>query len=328
MTNRNHPDRVEDALLRSARDILLSPNNTFVVKPWREIMKAKSRKPEAAEESTTPAVFKDPFHMFKRSVVEAEPAARVKRSKLVVQDDLPPVMGIDDDIAHMVQSSGDGAMNALTQSLTEPRKTKMSDMTPEEKLEVAASKKALAEKTAALKAAEKQAKIDAKALAKAERDDAKAVMRLKALAERDDAKAEKVAARIAAGGAASAQVGMADALRQRVIAGSYVKGTNGQMRTTDELALALEVVSVPNMVPLLKEVLGLAENPYSQLNQGQQSMNLRNRLRGAIRRNAQTPAGEAITIGRVIEVRDAHYTVVAAAVAAADTQDLFESESA
>ena len=292
MTNRNHPDRVEDALLRSARDILLSPNNTFVVKPWREIMKAKSHKksykPEATEESTPP-VFKDPFHMFKRSVIEAEPAVRVKRSKLVEQADLPPVITIDDDAALVVQSSGDGAMDALTQSLTEPRKTKMSDMTPEEKLAVAASKKALAEKTAALKLTEKADKALAKELAKAERDDAKAAMRAKALAERDDAKAEKVAARIAAGGAASVQVGMADALRQRVIAGSYVKGSNGQMRTTDALAIVLEVVSVPNMVPLLKEVLGLVENPYPQLNQGQQSMNLRNKLRHAIRNGFVTP---------------------------------------
>lgn len=310
-------------MLRSARDILLSPNNMFVVKPWREIMKAKSHKPEAAEESTT-SVFKDPFHMFKRSVAEAEPAARVKRSKLAEQADLPPVITIDDDAALVVQSSGDGAMDALTQSLTEPRKTKMSDMTPEEKLEVAASKKALAEKTAALKIADKADKALAKELAKAERDDAKAAMRAKALAERDDAKAEKVAARIAAGGAASIQAGMADALRQRVVAGSYVKGSNGQMRTTDALAIVLEVVSVPNMVPLLKEVLGLVENPYPQLNQGQQSMNLRNKLRGAIRRNAQTPAGEAITIGRVIEMRDAHYMTVAVA----DTQESLEFESA
>jgi hypothetical protein len=47
-------------------------------------------------------------------------------------------------------------------------------------------------------------------------------------------------------------------------------------------------VPVIHVITLAKIVLELPENPYTQLNTGQQSMNLRNRMRGAIKKGTLT----------------------------------------
>lgn len=163
-----------------------------------------------------------------------------------------------------------------------------------------------------LKAAAAQAKINAKA-EKAEAKAAAAQAKLDVQSAKKEAaeaeKAERAAARLAAiqsknqttkeeRAAAKAEraerlaaldpngtkkyFGPMLALADRVKQGIYVKGATGQLRSTNELAEILDAVPVDNVIRLAKIVLGLDENPYTHLNVGQQSMNLRNRMRGAI----------------------------------------------
>ena len=147
-----------------------------------------------------------------------------------------------------------------------------------------------------LKAAAAQAKIAAKAakkeaaeLAKAEKAAAKlAAIQSKNQStkeERDAAKAER-AARIAAldPDGKRKYVGSMLALADRVKLGLYVKGVTGQLRSNDELAQILDGVTPNGVIQTAKTVLALDVNPYSHLNVGQQSMNLRNKLRGALRK--------------------------------------------
>lgn len=202
----------------------------------------------------------------------------------------------------------------------------------------------VAEAKAKEKVAAKQAKLDAAAKAKADKEEAnklKAEAKAKKAADAQaakDAKAaetaeQKAAAKKlrdeqkAAGVVAEPGEGMSGALREKVALGLYVKGKNGQLRTNDSIALALESVAVTDMVPLLLETLGLAENPYPHLNQGQQSMNLRNRLRGAIRKEAKIENTDVvISLARLTEIRDAKFKPVEAkgstqSEAAAETAD-------
>ena len=177
--------------------------------------------------------------------------------------------------------------------VSEPTKQELKTAAAQAKIDAKAEK-------AAEKAAAAQAKLDALAakkeaaeLAKAE----KAAARLAAVQskntstkeERDAAKAER-AERLAAldpDGTRKYRGSML-ALADRVKQGVYVKGATGQLRSTNELAEILDAVPVDNVIRLAKIVLGLDENPYTQLNSGQQSMNLRNRMRGAIKKNTLT----------------------------------------
>jgi hypothetical protein len=83
----------------------------------------------------------------------------------------------------------------------------------------------------------------------------------------------------------------------------YIKGINGQLHSNDPVAQALESVPADKIVELLLKVLGETTNKYAHLNYGQQSMNLRNRLRGAIKR-AQEVNGAAITLETVLKARE------------------------
>lgn len=181
-------------------------------------------------------------------------------------------------------------------------------------------------KEAAVKAkiAIKQAKIDAAALAKAEREAKSAE---KALAKAGDiemhaaevavrkaarkqkageTKAEREARMAELVAAGRTYTGSMLALADRVKQGVYVKGLTGQLRSTDELATALDAVPANNVIKLAVLALGTfmpadellaIQNKYAALNIGQQSMNLRNRLRGAIK-------GGKITLDKVKELRD------------------------
>lgn len=73
------------------------------------------------------------------------------------------------------------------------------------------------------------------------------------------------------------------ALRERAKRGAYLKGANGNPHTNDRLALLCSVHSREVVVKALIAALKLGFNPYSQLNPGQQSMNLRNKARAAIK---------------------------------------------
>lgn len=177
-------------------------------------------------------------------------------------------------------------------------------MTEKTKQELDAEKAAAKIAAKAEKEAEKQAK---KAAAQAERE-AKIKERDELMAKR---KAEREAAIAAAGDKPPRErtyVGSMLALADRVKAGQYVKGTNGQLRSNDEVAQALDSVPAKKVVPLLLEVLKMP-NIYAAkgLNYGQQSMNLRNRLRGALRQGTEVGEGEAkvkVTLDYVKQVRD------------------------
>ncbi len=132
--------------------------------------------------------------------------------------------------------------------------------------------------------AEKLAAKEAKVTAKAEATAAKAQARADAKAARE--------ARMAELGPQNKMSALRDAKK------NYVKSATGLLRSNDELAQALDAVTATNVVPMALALLQLEHNPYARLNVGQQSMNLRNRLRGALKKGL-------ITIARVVEVRDA-----------------------
>lgn len=150
-----------------------------------------------------------------------------------------------------------------------------------------------ADKAAKVKAAEdaKAAKEAAKEAAKLEKAAAKEADKLAKAEARAAAKAEREA-RLAELGPQSKMSALRDAKK------NYVKSATGQLRATDDLATALDAVPPHKVVPLAIELLQLPENPYGRLNVGQQSMNLRNKLRGAIRRNV-------LTIDQIVAARDA-----------------------
>lgn len=146
-----------------------------------------------------------------------------------------------------------------------------------------AAKKAEAEAAKAAKIAEREAK-------KAEAEAAKAAR----AAEREAKKAER-AARAAELGEQAKMAALRDAKK------NYVKSATGQLRSNDELAVALDAVQPTAVIAIALRLLKLDVNPYQRLNVGQQSMNLRNKLRGAIKRNV-------LTIADVIVERDAQAT--------------------
>jgi len=63
----------------------------------------------------------------------------------------------------------------------------------------------------------------------------------------------------------------------------YVKAANGQPCNGDEVAILCGQYSRETVVKALIAALGLGHNPYAHLNPGQQSMNLRNKARHAVR---------------------------------------------
>lgn len=143
-----------------------------------------------------------------------------------------------------------------------------------------------------IKAEEAKAKIAAKAEKKAAADKAKAdreaekAAKQTLTAEERAAKKQEREARLAELG--KNYKGSMLALADRVKSGAYVKGTTGQLRSSDELATALDAVTPNGVIQLAKHVLNLEANPYIHLNVGQQSMNLRNKMRGAITKGTLT----------------------------------------
>lgn len=74
------------------------------------------------------------------------------------------------------------------------------------------------------------------------------------------------------------------ALRDRARRGLYQKAPNGQPSCGDEIAAVLGVLKPEYVIRACIAALALPGNPYLHLNIGQQSMNLRNKLRGAMKR--------------------------------------------
>lgn len=246
-----------DILLASAIRVLTSEQTTFHVKPWREIMKnsaaeAKTKDVKAAAKKVSQRV-----KPYKHEPVPAT-FATFAESQLT--------KGVDSPAPAVVESK-------FQQPTGVPEMTKPT----QEEREAAAKAKMEA----------KAAKIAAAAEAKAQREAAKAEKAAAAQAEKERKAAEKAAARAEKAAAEPAGTDMS-ALSEKVKAGIYVKGKNGQLRSNDEIALAMEVVPAKQTVSILLKALGLPENPYSALNYGQQSMNLRNRLRGVVRKGTVT----------------------------------------
>lgn len=71
---------------------------------------------------------------------------------------------------------------------------------------------------------------------------------------------------------------------------AYIKTANGNPCNGDPLALALGSLSREDVCRVCIKALGLPNNPYTHLNPGQQSMNLRNKLRHAIKQGFVTMA--------------------------------------
>lgn len=150
--------------------------------------------------------------------------------------------------------------------------------------------KAAREAAKAAAAAEKQAKAEARAQAQAAKESEK---QAKAQA-RADARAAKEAA---AAEAAQSGVYAGSMLALRDARVRYVKAMNGRLRSTDDIATIFDAVEPKDVVAIALQALQLGANPYTRLNIGQQSMNLRNRLRGALKKGI-------VTLDSIRQIRD------------------------
>lgn len=79
-------------------------------------------------------------------------------------------------------------------------------------------------------------------------------------------------------------VGPMLALRSRSKAGAYTKAANGQLCCADDVASILGALQPHDVIRACVIAMALPSNPYTHLNIGQQSMNLRNKLRGCLKR--------------------------------------------
>lgn len=102
------------------------------------------------------------------------------------------------------------------------------------------------------------------------------------------------------------------ALRDRSKAGAYRRAANGQPACGDEIAIALGELQPVFVIRACILALNLPHNPYTHLNIGQQSMNLRNRLRGALKRGE---FGNGVVIEAIEEARQQQEAAIAAAKA-------------
>ena len=73
-------------------------------------------------------------------------------------------------------------------------------------------------------------------------------------------------------------------LRERLTEGAYKKAANGQPCCGDRVATLLGALTPAQVIRACIVAMALPANPYTHLNVGQQSMNLRNKLRGCFKR--------------------------------------------
>lgn len=103
------------------------------------------------------------------------------------------------------------------------------------------------------------------------------------------------------------------ALRERLRQGAYSKAANGQPCCGDAIANALGGLKPEQVIRACIVALALPGNPYLGLNIGQQSMNLRNKLRGAMKRG-EFGMGVVVEAVEQIVDEDAEARIHAAAV--------------
>lgn len=142
------------------------------------------------------------------------------------------------------------------------------------------TKQELNEIAAKAKIAEKAAKKEAADKAKAERE-AK-VAEGKTAREAAAAVNKLVREQRAAAAAEAGKTYTGSMLALAEASSHYVKGKNGQLNSGDPVATVLSGVMPADMVKLGTGLFG-EDNKYAALNIGQQSMNYRNRIRGAIK---------------------------------------------
>jgi hypothetical protein len=94
-------------------------------------------------------------------------------------------------------------------------------------------------------------------------------------------------------------------LRERLAQGAYQKAANGQPCCGDQVATILGSLAPAQVIRACIAAMALPANPYIHLNIGQQSMNLRNKLRGCFKREE---FGLGVLIEAVEQVQDEETT--------------------
>lgn len=89
-------------------------------------------------------------------------------------------------------------------------------------------------------------------------------------------------------------------LRERLAEGAYKKAENGQPCCGDQVATLLGSLAPAQVIRACVAAMALPSNPYAHLNIGQQSMNLRNKLRGCFKREE---FGMGVLVEAVEEVK-------------------------
>lgn len=283
----NHPDAPEDSLLASARQILLSASSTFEVKPWRELMATKNtaaaaKSKEVKEAAKKVATTKVAPYKHKSTGQDMTVTEDMTKAADLAQRGLKQAAsegGVDNPPPGVVHSGLDHQPghqeNTMSKTTQDPTKQEVDAAAVKAKIAEKEAKKAEAER----KKAEREAAATAK---KAEAAKTKAEREAKA-AENKAAREARITELAATG---KKYTGTMLALSDRVKAGVYVKSTTGQLRSTDAIAEAFDAVPPQNVVQL-GTLLFDEPNKYAALNIGQQSMNYRNRLRGAVRTGAE-----------------------------------------
>lgn len=90
-------------------------------------------------------------------------------------------------------------------------------------------------------------------------------------------------------------------LRERMAEGAYQKAVNGQPCCGDRVATLLGSLAPAQVIRACIVAMALPTNPYSHLNVGQQSMNLRNKLRGCFKREE---FGFGVLVEAVEQIQD------------------------
>jgi hypothetical protein len=343
MTSRNRPNVTDSALLTSAVRILSEQGkSTFEVKDWRTIMPEVSfiKAGRRATDPIVPIPFEEPTMAKAQAEVKAtafkaatkaaakkgivkpkhEPSLKPKHEpSLKPGESAPGVKGVFpqvgvDTVTKSVVQSGLHQPNG-EHTVTDATTKTDADLPQATKDKQAATQAKMAEKAAKIEAAAKK-KAEAEAAKKAKAAEREAAAKLSK--EQREAKAAERAEALKAANPDGKRTyfGSMLTLADKVKAGAYKKGLNGQLRSDDEVARILEVVKPETVGKLIMEVLLMETNPYAHLNIGQQSMNLRNKLRGALR--AEEGAGLIVkpgtdteppvraTVTRLKELRDAN----------------------
>lgn len=266
------PPTYEDLLLESAI-LILTKKDPATMK--------KSAAPKTAK--TSKAKANNPFNLTPADVAaDAQDEGTMNAETNPLDTDPDPRVQLGSTNSQEENTMSDAEYTETDFTAKEPTKQELAKAKAAEKIAAKAAKlQAVADKKAAALAAK-----EAKAFARAEKV---ASMATTTKEERETKKAERLA-RLAALDPEGKRnyVGSMLALADRVKQGAYVKAATGQLNCGDELASVLTAVPVDNVIRLAKIVLELPENPYTNLNTGQQSMNLRNRMRGALNKKVIT----------------------------------------